>query len=811
MSSLRARLATRIVRKRVKPALGDMSDLMRVRKVFSQALPAPKGVRYAEATLGGVRGEWVEAGADAGPGMGPAAQKASTTLLYLHGGGFVGCSPQTHRSITASFALRGLRVFVPDYRLAPEYPFPAPLDDVVAVWTALLEDPLVIQEGGRLVVAGDSAGGNLALALMLRLRAAGRRLPDAAVMFSPSTDLTGASPSMTENAQREAMFTVEHMHKLADAYLQGAEPAQQDASPLFADLKGLPPLMIHVGADEALRDDGVRLAHKARAAGVTVELDVVPGVPHVWQLMLSLPEAKHSLNAAARFLRVAQAGETIEELDVVIVGAGLSGIGAAVHLQRNCPQERFTLLEAREAIGGTWDLFRYPGVRSDSDMYTLGYRFKPWAKPRAIADGPAIRDYIQETAREHGLNAHIRFQTRLLSAEWSDIDARWTLELLIGPGGDDGQRQRIHTRFLHMCSGYYSYAEGHRPKWPGEELFRGQLVHPQFWPEELKTSNQQVVIIGSGATAVTLVPELAKTAAHVTLLQRSPTYMVARPSVDRVAEILKRVLPDVWAYRLVRSKNILLSIYFFRLMRKYPEASKRRLVGLVAEALGAGHNMSKDYTPRYKPWDQRLCLVPDGDLFKAIKKGRASVVTEDIERFNADGIVLASGRVLAAQTVVAATGLKLNVMGDVRFVVNGDPVDFAKTLNYKGAMFSDVPNLVSTFGYTNASWTLKADITSDYLCRLLRLMRRQGHAVAVPRQGANLQAEAFLDFSSGYVQRALHLLPKQGDRKPWRLYQNYLKDWVLLRWGRVDDGTLAFAKASSTGKVDAKVDSENRT
>lgn len=791
MSSWQAKLATHIVRKRVRPALGDMRDIPRVRRAFGHALPAPPGVQYDETTLGGVRGEWVKALA------GPAEEGTPTTLLYLHGGGFVGCSPRTHRPITASLALRGLRVFVPDYRLAPEHPFPAALDDAEAVWQALHAELAASGRPYRLVVAGDSAGGNLALALMLRLRAAGRALPEAALLFSPSTDLTGQSPSLVDNAERDAMFDAQHLGNFSAAYLQGADPAQVLASPLHADLAGLPPLMVQVSRDEALRDDGVRLAHKARQAGVPVELDVLPGLPHVWPMMFRLPESRRSLDAGAHFLRSASTGQHEEALDVVILGAGLSGVGAAVHLSQRCPQHRFTLLEARDRIGGTWDLFRYPGIRSDSDMYTLGYRFKPWPNPRAIADGPSIRNYIEDTAREHGVLPHVRLGTRLVAADWNDAHACWhlTLEVGRGPQGEPGRTQTLRTRFLLMCGGYYSYAEGHRPQWAGEADFRGQLVHPQFWPEQLDYQGKRVVVIGSGATAVTLVPEMAKQAAHVTMLQRSPTYMVARPGVDGIAESLKRWLPRMWAYRLVRTKNILLGAWTFRLLRRHPGPSKQRLVGMVAEALGPGHDIARDWTPRYKPWDQRLCLVPDGDFFAAVRAGQASVVTDTIERFTPQGLQLSSGRQIEADVVVAATGLKLNVMADVQFSRGGQPIDFAKTFNYKGTMYSGVPNLINTFGYTNASWTLKADLTCDYLCKLLTHMRRRGLAVAEPKADPALQAEPFLEFTSGYVQRAVSLMPKQGARLPWRIYQNYLRDLVMLRWGKLDDGVLLLRAA----------------
>ena len=532
-----------------------MRDIAAVRAAFGKPLPAAKGVRYTPAIVGGVPGEWVEADV-AGP-------CATTTLLYLHGGGFVGCSARTHRPLTAAFALQGLRVFAPDYRLAPEHPFPAAPQDAMAVYRALRAEAPT----HRLAVAGDSAGGNLALGLMLSLRDAGEPLPAAAALFSAALDLTGGSPSITLNAGRDAMFDPAQLPHLTEAYLAGADPTQPRASPLFGDMTGLPPLLLHVGESEVLRDDSIRLAQRAREAGVTVELQVFPGVPHVWQLVRQLPESRRSVRAAARFLLSAERSSAPEEPDVLIVGAGLSGIGAAVHLQRDGRGKSFALLEARDAIGGTWDLFRYPGIRSDSDMYTLGYEFKPWRAAQSIADGASIRDYIREAAVEHGIGAHIRTQHRLVSADWSAAEERWTVQVERGP-----QRQRVQMkpRFLMFCSGYYSYAQGHRPQFPGEAQFAGPVVHPQFWPEGLDYAGKRVVIIGSGATAVTLVPEMARTAAHVTMLQRSPSYVVARPGVDALAETLKRWLPARLAYRPIRSKNVLVGMYFYRVMRRYP-------------------------------------------------------------------------------------------------------------------------------------------------------------------------------------------------------------------------------------------------
>ncbi len=773
--SWRARLACAVVRRRIRPALGDLSDPLRVRKVFAGAMPAPGGVRYRADTVGGIAGEWVEPAAGAAP---------ETTLLYLHGGAFIGCSPRTHRPVTASLARRGLRVFVPDYRLAPEHPFPAGPKDVLAAWQGLRASV-----PGRLVVAGDSAGGNLALGLMLTLRDTGAPLPEAAVMFSPVTDLTGGSASLHDNADADAMFPGREMHRLAAAYLAGADAAQPLASPLLADLHGLPPLLLHVGEQEALRDDSLRLVQRVREAGGVAGLQVFDGVPHVWQLLPWLPEARRSLDAAAHFLRETQREGAVETLDVLIVGAGLSGVGAAVHLKQHGPAPRVALLEAREAIGGTWDLFRYPGVRSDSDMYTLGYEFKPWQDPQAIADGPSIRDYIRETAREHHVDRDIRLQHRVVGAQWDSASACWTVAVERGP---ERRPLVLRARFLMFCAGYYRYAQGHRPQWPGEAQYRGRLVHPQCWPADLDHAGQRVVVIGSGATAVTLVPEMARSAAHVTMLQRSPTYMVSRPGRDELAESLKRRLPPMWAYRLVRAKNVLLTMLFFQLARRWPQQTGARLVGGVRAQLGSRFDVARDFTPRYKPWDQRVCLVPDGDLFRALREGRASVVTDEIETFTPEGLRLKSGRELAADIVVTATGLQLNLLGDVPLQVDGRPVDLSQALVYKGMMYSGVPNLTSTFGYTNASWTLKADLTARFVCRLLRHMQARGWRQVQPQRDPAVQPEPFLDFSSGYVQRALPMLPKQGDRHPWRLYQNYLRDWLLLRAGRVADGVLKF-------------------
>ncbi|WP_298813672.1 NAD(P)/FAD-dependent oxidoreductase [uncultured Sphingomonas sp.] len=487
-----------------------------------------------------------------------------------------------------------------------------------------------------------------------------------------------------------------------------------------------------------------------------------------------------------------------EQFDVIIVGAGLSGVGAAYHLQKNCPDRSFAILEAREAIGGTWDLFRYPGIRSDSDMHTLGYDFRPWTKAKAIADGPSIREYIQETAQEYGIDRHIRFGQRVKSAAWSTEDAAWTLEI-----EQAGERRQLRCNFLYMCSGYYDYAKGHAPVFAGTERFAGRIVHPQFWPADLDYAGKKVVVIGSGATAVTLVPEMAKQAAHMTMLQRSPTYVVSRPAEDGLANRLRAMLPAKAAYGVTRWKNVLFGMLFYNLARMRPERTKERLLGMVREHLGPDYDVQTHFTPRYNPWDQRLCLVPDADLFDAIKRGDASVVTDTIDTFTETGIKLASGKEIAADVVVTATGLELALMGGATFSIDGRSVRLADSFQYKGMMFSDVPNLAFTFGYTNASWTLKADLVARYVCRLLNAMRRKAVRQATPRIGdATIAPQPFADFSSGYIQRAIDNLPRQGDRKPWRLNQNYALDVMALRFGSIENA-MEFSNPVSVSRKEA--------
>lgn len=482
--------------------------------------------------------------------------------------------------------------------------------------------------------------------------------------------------------------------------------------------------------------------------------------------------------------------ERLDHVDVLIVGAGLSGIGAAYHLQTRCPSRSYAILESRDAIGGTWDLFRYPGIRSDSDMYTLGYAFKPWTNAKAIADGPSILSYVRETAAENDVERHIRFNHRVVHASWSSEDATWTVE-----AEHEGKTVTVTCNFLFMCSGYYRYSAGYTPDFQGLEDFEGRVVHPQLWPEDLDYTGKRVVVIGSGATAVTLVPAMADDAAHVTMLQRSPTYVVSRPAEDALGNWLREHLPASTAYAITRWKNVLMQLFFFNWARSRPERVKQALIAQVKKTMGPGFDVATHFTPTYNPWDQRLCLVPDEDLFDAIKGEKASVVTGHIDSFTKTGIRLKNGEELEADIVVTATGLVLELLGGMTVSVDGEAVDFSKLLSYKGMMYSGVPNMAAAFGYTNASWTLKCDLTCEYVCRLLNEMDAAGYAQATPRvTDTEMETLPWLDFSSGYVTRAMDKFPRQGTRPPWRLHQNYARDLLAIRFGAMQDGVLEMRK-----------------
>ncbi|MVU83875.1 NAD(P)-binding protein [Nocardia sp. ET3-3] len=479
-----------------------------------------------------------------------------------------------------------------------------------------------------------------------------------------------------------------------------------------------------------------------------------------------------------------------EHVDVLIVGAGLSGIGAAHHIQDAFPNRSYALFEAREAMGGTWDLFRYPGVRSDSDMHTLGYRFRPWVAAEAIADGPAILDYIRQTAADAGIDRRIRYGHKVTGASWSSEEARWTVGF-----EHDGIPSTITCDFLYLCSGYYRYDEGYTPEFPGLEDFQGQVVHPQHWPAELDYAGKRVVVIGSGATAVTLVPAMAETAAHVTMLQRSPTYILSVPTVDGIATKLREKLGNRRAYTVTRWKNVLVSTLIYQLSQRRPQMMRKFFRNLAIKQLPEGYDVDTHFKPTYNPWDQRLCLVPDGDLFRSIREGRASVATDRIERFTADGIALESGAVLPADIVVTATGLDLLALGGIALTVDGREIQPPDTIAYKGMMLGGVPNLAFTIGYTNASWTLKADLVAEFVCRLLRHMDIHGYTQATPWPDPTITTAPLLDFQAGYVLRAIDRFPKAGSRAPWRLGMNYAQDVITLRHGKIEDGTIRFAGA----------------
>ena len=475
-------------------------------------------------------------------------------------------------------------------------------------------------------------------------------------------------------------------------------------------------------------------------------------------------------------------------VDVLIVGAGLSGIGTARRLQEKCPQLSFALLEARDSLGGTWDLFRYPGIRSDSDMYTLGYTFKPWLSRNSLADGPSILEYLRETAEETGIDQQIHYGQQVIAADWSSKEACWVVTVRIG---DSDEEVLWRSNVLMMCSGYYDYQQGYTPNFEGRDLFTGELVHAQHWPEDLDYRGKRVVVIGSGATAVTLVPELAKDTEHTIMLQRSPSYVASIPREDPWIQNLSKFLPASWVFRLIRWKRVLMQIFTYDLSRKKPELVKKQLLSYVRRALGPDYDVEAHFTPSYNPWDQRLCVVPEGDLFRAIREQRAEIVTDHVDHFTARGIKLKSGQELAADIVVLATGLNLKFLGGTRLTVDGTRIEPSELLVYRGMMFGNVPNLVQVFGYTNSSWTLKADLTAQYACRLLNKMRRSGARVFVPRLPAgSVEDEPMVDFTSGYVLRSIGKFPRQGKQIPWRVYRNYIVDYFNLRFRPLRDNVL---------------------
>ncbi len=481
-----------------------------------------------------------------------------------------------------------------------------------------------------------------------------------------------------------------------------------------------------------------------------------------------------------------------EHIDVLIVGAGISGIGAGYYLKNKCPSKSFKILESRKNLGGTWDLFRYPGIRSDSDMTTMGYRFKPWTGKNLVAGGDAILDYLNTVVDENDFRDKIQFDSHVTKASWKSDESKWYVNY---QSNTDDNVSVISCNFLYFCVGYYDYENGHEPEFEGQSDFNGEIIHPQHWPEGLNYKDKNVVVIGSGATAVTLIPSMADETKHITMLQRSPTYYMVRPNIDPIGAFFRRFMGKTVSYFVMRWKNIQLQSWFFKRARKDPKLIKEFLIGVVKEKLNPEYNVDKHFTPSYNPWEQRLCLVPDGDLFNAINEGKASVVTDHIDSFTSNGIKLKSGNELQADIIVTATGLKLMVCSNIEIKVDDETIDISKTMTYKGMMLGDVPNVVWTFGYTNASWTLRADLTAEYTCKILNYMDKHGYKVATPSPNSEIGEEGtWLDFNSGYVTRSAHLFPRQGNRDPWRNTQNYIKDVVDLRYGKVKAEELIFSK-----------------
>lgn len=484
----------------------------------------------------------------------------------------------------------------------------------------------------------------------------------------------------------------------------------------------------------------------------------------------------------------------IEYFDTVIIGAGLSGIGAACHHRRECPDRSFVVLEARERIGGTWDLFRYPGIRSDSDMHTLGYDFKAWTDGKSIADGPSILKYIKETSAEFGIDEHIRFGQKVVAMDWKSDEARWHLTL----AASDGTTSTLTANFIISAAGYYDFDQGHDPHFDGREDFTGDIIHPQHWPENYDVTDKRIVVIGSGATAVTLVPNLAQSAEHVTMLQRSPTWIAAQPDTDKIANVLRKILPEKLAYRVVRAKNIAYARFVYKSAQKNPKKMGDFLLKKIRKELGPEFDVEKHFTPTYNPWDQRLCVVPNSDLFKSLKAGKASVVTNHIDRFVPEGVRLKSGETLDADLIITATGLNVAFCGQAEILIDGEPKDLSETFGYYGLMFSDVPNLVSIFGYTNASWTLRADLISRFGCRLMNHMNERGLDTVTARAPDDLTPRKWLDFEAGYITRVIDQLPKQGDRDPWQNRQDYKYDTTVLMKSAVDHEGLEFSSSKKT-------------
>ena len=504
----------------------------------------------------------------------------------------------------------------------------------------------------------------------------------------------------------------------------------------------------------------------------------------------------------------------MEEFDVIIVGGGLSGVGTACHLREKCPGKSFVILEGRNSLGGTWDLFRYPGVRSDSDMHTLGFNFKPWKEAKSIADGPSILKYIKETANEFDLAEHVRYEHMVTSASWDTSSASWVVEATCGKTGDT---VKLRGRMLSMCSGYYHYTEWHDPTFQDRAKFQGDILHPQAWPEDYDYAGKHVLVIGSGATAMTLVPAMADGGAEVTMVQRSPTYVLTRPDEDKIPNFLRKILPERTAYAITRWKNINFFRYFYHRCMTQPEKIRAKLLGVVKKHLGPDYDTDTHFSPRYNPWEQRMCFIPNADLFRTINSGKVKVATDTIERFTEKGLRLTSGEEIEADVIVTATGLKLRVLGGVDFKVDGAQVDFSKTFTYKGLMYSDVPNLVQTFGYINASWTLRSDLTAEYLCRLVNHMDTLEVRQCTPRlreEDKGMPERPWIDhFSSGYMQRSMHLFPKQSDSAPWYNPQRYALDKKMIRHGALEDGAIVFdnpVTASSDSEVNDLAFAEGR-
>jgi len=774
MPSIQAYISNYFSKKLIKPKLADFTNLDKIREIFNNPLPYPNGCNFESFSIDNVSGEWITS-----------HNTSNGIMLYIHGGGFVGGSSKKYRPITTGFALQGWKVLAIDYRLAPEHPFPAALDDVSLVYKYIVEN----YSDQRIVVAGDSAGGNLTLSLIHLMKAQSITLPDCCALISPSTDMAGNSESLIANADKDCLFDGRYLKNLSHYYVQDNDRNDPLLSPINADFKGFPPMIIHVGRDETLLDDSVRLFKKARAEDVNVSLQIYPKVPHVWQMIYQMPEAHQSIQILSNFLLHSKhlSEDNFEFVDFLIIGAGISGIGMAVNLQQHCYSQSMAILDARSNLGGTWDHFKYPGIRADSDRFLMGFPFKPFLSSMSRVSGPEILKYLDDTAKEFYIDQYIRLDHKVLKANWSTESKNWIVEIAT-PNGI----KIISCRILLSCSGYYDYAKGHNPKFNQEKDFKGIIVHTHNWPENLDYNNKNVLVIGSGATAVTVAPALAKSAKKVFLVQRSPSYIVSVPEMDTQVTKLSKLLPLNLVYKIMRVKYLISIILFYKICRSFPEKIAHLISWGAATRSGSPEHL-KHFTPNYKPWDQRVCFVPDGDLFKHVYDESIEIHTDQIRTIKEDGVELESGKFLSVDIIVKATGLNLKSFGGVRFTIDQEPIDFTNKFLYKGCMLNDFPNVILVKGFGNIHWTLCSDLTAKFTNRMILYMLKNNLSSFNVIAPINLTPTSKSLLNSNYVIRGINHLPNQSTHWPWKIFEHsWIKHYIYMKFTRIKDKFIHF-------------------